>query len=129
MLLTVSLVPIAEEPHVLLSTMAYKSILLAMTDLLYRLHAHVDYFPSYDIIMSPPFKSMFFKNNLRSIHDEGVDYVISHYFAEHQLDRQSVSQVARAKGLVAAAEIKEEEDDEAFCDEAFLELERKTNQE
>lgn len=131
-LLTVSPVPLtatAEERHVLLSTMASKSILRAVADQLYRRHAHVDYFPSYDIIMSPPFKSMFFKNNLRSIHEEGVDYVMSHFFAEHQLEGQPVLRDLTATGHETADEAKEEEDDEAFCDEAFLELERKTNQE
>ncbi|MFJ5540031.1 GSCFA domain-containing protein [Vreelandella titanicae] len=131
-LLTVSPVPLtatAEERHVLLSTMASKSILRAVADQLYRRHAHVDYFPSYDIIMSPPFKSMFFKNNLRSIHEEGVDYVMSHFFAEHQLEGQPVLRDLTATGQETADEAKEEEDDEAFCDEAFLELERKTNQE
>ncbi|PKH57900.1 hypothetical protein CXF94_23960 [Halomonas sp. Choline-3u-9] len=130
-LLTVSPVPLtatAEERHVLLSTMASKSILRAVADQLYRRHAHVDYFPSYDIIMSPPFKSMFFKNNLRSIHEEGVDYVMSHFFAEHQLEGQPVPRDLTATGHETADEAKEEEDDEAFCDEAFLELERKTNQ-
>lgn len=130
-LLTVSPVPLtatAEERHVLLSTMASKSILRAVADQLYRRHAHVDYFPSYDIIMSPPFKSMFFKNNLRSIHEEGVDYVMSHFFAEHQLEGQPVLRDLTATGQETADETKEEEDDEAFCDEAFLELERKTNQ-
>lgn len=33
-----------------------------------------------------------------------------------------------ATGQETADEAKEEEDEEAFCDEAFLELERKTNQ-
>ena len=135
-LLTVSPVPLtatAEERHVLLSTMASKSILRSVADQLYRRHAHVDYFPSYDIIMSPPFKSMFFKNNLRSIHEEGVDYVMSHFFAQHQLEGQSAGNLQKSGDSQAPqypdpAETAEEEDDEAFCDEAFLELERKTNQ-
>ena len=135
-LLTVSPVPLtatAEERHVLLSTMASKSILRSVADQLYRRHAHVDYFPSYDIIMSPPFKSMFFKNNLRSIHEEGVDYVMSHFFAQHQLEGQSAGNLqksgdSQAPQHVVTTETAEEEDDEAFCDEAFLELERKTNQ-
>jgi hypothetical protein len=115
-LLTVSPVPLtatAEDRHVLISTMASKAILRAVADQLYRKYDFVDYFPSYDIIMSPPFKSMFFKNNLRSIHEEGVDFVMSHFFAEHKLE-------APAEQLDNT-----EVDDEEFCDEAFLELERK----
>lgn len=129
-LLTVSPVPLtatAEERHVLLSTMASKSILRAVADQLYRRHAHVDYFPSYDIIMSPPYKSMFFKNNLRSIHEEGVDYVMSHFFAQHRLENEADSKPADSSTFhKASPQPESEEDDEAFCDEAFLELERKT---
>lgn len=116
-LLTVSPVPLtatAENRHVLISTMASKAILRAVADQLYRKYDFVDYFPSYDIIMSPPFKSMFFKNNLRSIHEEGVDFVMSHFFAEHKLE----GQVEQSENT--------EVDDEEFCDEAFLELERKS---
>ncbi|MGS2744300.1 GSCFA domain-containing protein [Halomonas sp. LS-001] len=127
-LLTVSPVPLtatAEERHVLLSTMASKSILRAVADQLYRRHAHVDYFPSYDIIMSPPYKSMFFKNNLRSIHEEGVDYVMSHFFAQHRLENEIDSISDGLSALQKSAPPPDsEEDDEAFCDEAFLELER-----
>ncbi|WP_171051156.1 hypothetical protein [Halomonas sp. ATBC28] len=53
---------------------------------------------------------------------------MSHFFAEHQLEGQPVLRDLTATGQEAADETKEEEDDEAFCDEAFLELERKTNQ-
>lgn len=115
-LLTVSPVPLtatAEDRHVLVSTMASKAILRAVADALYHRHGHVDYFPSYDIVMSPPYRSMFFKNNLRSIHEEGVDHVMSHFFAQHGL-----------AGPVPETPATDPEDDEAFCDEAFLELAR-----
>lgn len=121
-LLTVSPVPLtatAEERHILISTMASKSILRAVADRLYRRHGNVDYFPSYDIIMSPPFKGMFFKNNLRSIHEEGVDYVMSHFFSEHQPQNQfTMINSALCKPAINYAI----EDDEVFCDEAFLDL-------
>lgn len=136
-LLTVSPVPLtatAEDRHVLLSTMASKSILRAVADQLYRLHEYVDYFPSYDIIMSPPFKGMFFKSNLRSIHEEGVDFVMSHFFSQHKLtDDDKIQQVVgqSVTGIGSDQSLAQEPsgddvDDEAFCDEAFLELERKT---
>ncbi|MEK9777275.1 MAG: GSCFA domain-containing protein, partial [Quisquiliibacterium sp.] len=134
-LLTVSPVPLtatAADRHVLLSTMASKSILRAIADKLYQRHAHVDYFPSYDIIMSPPYRGMFFKNNLRSIHEEGVDYVMSHFFDQHRLHSAATAPTIAAAanqtttpncGTCESAD-DAEEDDEAFCDEAFLELER-----
>lgn len=114
-MLTVSPVPLtatAEARHVLVSTMASKSILRAVADQIYRTFEHVDYFPSYDIIQSPPYRGMFFKSNLRSIHNEGVDHVMSHFFAQHVLGD-------------AAATGSAEVDDEIFCDESFLALARK----
>lgn len=126
-LLTVSPVPLtatAEDRHVLVSTMASKAILRAVADQLYRRHDNVDYFPSYDIIMSPPYKSMFFKSNLRTIHEEGVDYVMSHFFAEHRFEDVPGPQAAGVQEASAAPVLAEDDDDEAFCDEAFLELER-----
>jgi len=131
-ILTVSPVPLtatAEDRHVLISTMASKSILRAVADRLYQAYAHVDYFPSYDIILSPPYKSMFFKNNLRSIHEKGVDYVMSHFFGQHHLNDAVPATVAAEQtgaltwGTCGTIEYAEGAD-EAFCDEAFLELER-----
>lgn len=130
-LLTVSPVPLtatAENRHVLLSTIASKSILRAVADRLYQSHKHVDYFPSYDIIMSPPYRGMFFKNNLRSIHEEGVDYVMSHFFDQHCLHEaeatSAIEQTTVPACTACGAAENAEEDGEAFCDEAFLELER-----
>lgn len=118
-LLTVSPIPLTatvEDRHILLSTMASKSILRAVADELCRHYDHVDYFPSYDIVMSPPFKGMFFKNNLRSIHEGGVDYIMSHFFTEHMPQTTKCTE-----SLVFN---KTPQNDEAFCDEVFLDLEQ-----
>jgi len=58
---------------------------------------------------------------------------MSHFFAQHQLEGQSAGNLQKSGDSqtpqhVVTTETAEEEDDEAFCDEAFLELERKTNQ-
>jgi hypothetical protein len=138
-LLTVSPVPLTAtvmDRHVLLSTMASKSILRAVADRLYQLHDYVDYFPSYDIIMSPSYKSVFFKNNLRSIHVEGVDYVMPHFFSQHRLDDSIDKKVGAPDASLSAtpscracdSENTAEVDDEVFCDEAFLELDRQLPQ-
>jgi hypothetical protein len=73
----------------------------------------VDYFPSYEIIVSSPYRSMFFKNNLRNIHDEGVDYVMTHFFRQHQI------------GSVKIKEDDASAPSDDFCDEVFLELSKK----
>jgi hypothetical protein len=114
MLLTVSPVPLtatAEDRHVLVSTVHSKSILRAVAGELTRRFDFVDYFPSYEIVASPPFRGMFFQNNMRTVHDMGVDFVMSHFFAQHKPDDASQT---------GAAEI----DNEDLCDEVFLELER-----
>lgn len=117
-LLTVSPVPLtatAENTHVLVATMRSKSILRAVTSSLYEQYDFVDYFPSYEIIMSHPFRGMFFQNNLRTIHEQGVDFVMSHFFAVHgDGDKES------------SVECSEENED--FCDEVFLDLQNRATQ-
>jgi hypothetical protein len=114
MLLTVSPVPLtatAENRHVLVSTIHSKSILRAVAGELASRFDFIDYFPSYEIIMSPPFRGMFFQNNMRTVHEQGVDFVMSHFFAQH---KPAQSETGKSYDL----------DNEDFCDEVFLELER-----
>ncbi len=116
MLLTVSPVPLtatAERRHVLLSTMHSKSILRAVAGELARRFDFVDYFPSYEIVMSPPFRGMFFQNNMRTVHEQGVDFVMSHFFSQHRPD--------------ATDRLEAEGDNELLCDEVLLEAERSAN--
>ena len=117
-LLTVSPVPLtatAENTHVLVATMRSKSILRAVTSSLYDRYDFVDYFPSYEVIMSHPFRGMFFQNNLRTIHEQGVDFVMSHFFAVHgDGDKES------------SVECSEENED--FCDEVFLDIQNRATQ-
>jgi hypothetical protein len=117
-LLTVSPVPLtatAEKTHVLVATMRSKSILRAVTSSLYDQYDFVDYFPSYEVILSHPFRGMFFQNNLRTIHEQGVDFVMSHFFAVHD-GRGNQSDLTCAEG------------NEDFCDEVFLDLENRATQ-
>ena len=117
-LLTVSPVPLtatAENRHVLLSTMHSKSVLRAIAGELATQDDFVDYFPSYEIVASPPFRGMFFQNNLRTIHDDGVDYIMSHFFEQHNVTQRSQENLQNSADSV-----------EAFCDELFLELQRQT---
>jgi hypothetical protein len=117
-LLTVSPVPLtatAENRHVLLSTMHSKSVLRAIAGELAAQHDFVDYFPSYEIVASPPFRGMFFQNNLRTIHDAGVDYVLTHFFEQHNAAQRP-----------QANPNKNDDSVDVFCDELFLELQRQT---
>lgn len=82
-LLTVSPVPLvatASGDHALVATSYSKSVLRAVAGDLAGAHAAVDYFPSYEIIASPPTRAMFFEPNLRGIAQQGVDLVMGHFF-------------------------------------------------
>jgi hypothetical protein len=116
MLLTVSPVPLtatAENRHVLVSTVQSKSILRAVAGSMATGNSDIDYFPSYEIITSPNFRGMFYAENLRSIRPEGVDFVMSHFFAQH------------AQGRSEDTGEKAGEDDGDLCDEILLDVARK----
>ena len=82
---TVSPVPLtatASGDHVLTATTYSKSVLRAVAGDTTRKFDFADYFPSYEIIMSPVFRGAFFEANLRSVTPEGVDFVMSKFFEE-----------------------------------------------
>lgn len=86
-LLTVSPVPLtatASGEHVLTATSYSKSVLRGVAGELAQDHAHVDYFPSYEIITHPVFRGMFYAPNQRSVVPEGVEVVMSKFFADQE---------------------------------------------
>jgi hypothetical protein len=85
-LLTVSPVPLtatASGGHVLTSTIYSKSILRGVAGQLSTNQAHIDYFPSYEIVTNPALRSNAFDENLRSVRKDAVDVVMRHFFSEH----------------------------------------------
>lgn len=84
-ILTVSPVPLTATnsgKHVLVSTMYSKSILRAVAGQLANNRSFIDYFPSYEIINSAPFKATFFNPNLRTVNQVGVNHVMKSFFKE-----------------------------------------------
>lgn len=82
-LLTVSPVPLtatASGRHVLVATQHSKSILRSVAGELEASFPFCDYFPSYEIITTPPFRGMFFSPNLRTISKFGVNFVMNCFF-------------------------------------------------
>jgi hypothetical protein len=78
-LLTVSPVPLmatASGAHVLTATVYSKSILRAAAGYLASTYDFVDYFPSYEIISSHPYRATFFKPNMRDVSEAGVSHVM-----------------------------------------------------
>jgi len=85
-LLTVSPVPLTATMsgnHVLVATMESKSILRAVAGSL-RQQPYVDYFPSYELISSPPFRGTFFEPNQRSVTAAGVEHVMKTFFGAQE---------------------------------------------
>lgn len=82
-ILTVSPVPLTATKsgnHVITATMASKSILRAVAEDLCTNYKNIDYFPSYEIINSPAFKSAFFELNMRQVNPYGVRFVMNSFF-------------------------------------------------
>ena len=115
-LLTVSPVPLtatASTQHVLAATVYSKSVLRAAAGELYSLHQDVDYFPSYEIVASPFLRTKFFEKNMRSVSKRGVDLVMHHFFAAHELEAAP----QRAPQQVAI----DVPEDDPVCEDALLE--------
>lgn len=81
-LLTVSPVPLtatASHAHVLPATIYSKSVLRAVAGHLASSHPHIDYFPSYEIVSSFPYRGAFFESNMRNVATAGVDHVMKNF--------------------------------------------------
>lgn len=86
-ILTVSPVPLIatyEDRHVIISTIASKSILRAAVEEVMRSDSCISYFPSYEIITGPQSRGEFYESDLREITATGVEYVMS-VFTKHYL--------------------------------------------
>jgi len=82
-LLTVSPVPLVATNsgnHVLVATTESKAILRAVAGEVAAGAAWIDYFPSYEIISSPPAKGAFFEPDMRQVTSQGVDFVMDTFF-------------------------------------------------
>jgi hypothetical protein len=122
-LLTVSpvgLAATAEARSVMVSTAASKSVLRAAADELVRNHAHVDYFPSFEIVTGAWALGRFWAEGLREVSAAGVESVMQAFLDTRVPDlpratRPSPAAAATANpdGALAAAL-------DAECDERFL---------
>lgn len=118
-LLTVSPVPLtatASGKHVLVSTMYSKSTLRSVAGQLSSNQAHIDYFPSYEIVTNPRLHSTSFSENLRSVRKELVDAVMRHFFAEHAMPIDPSDNKDRLQQQPSPV------DQDIQCEEALLEV-------
>jgi hypothetical protein len=97
-LLTVSPVPLtatASSQHVLVATVQAKSTLRAAAGDIAADRGDTDYFPSYEMISSFPFKAKFYDENMRTVSRSGVDFVMRSFFKAihaHDLPDESETQ-------------------------------------
>jgi len=88
-LFTVSPVPLAAtatDQHVLVATTYSKAVLRAAVGQITQQYPFADYFPSFEIISTPPFKGGFFEPNMRAVTQTGVDFVMGHFLRAHGVD-------------------------------------------
>jgi hypothetical protein len=120
-ILTVSPVPLIatyEPRHVLVSTTVSKAILRVAADTAERQHAHVIYFPSYEIINSAHHEGRYWADDLRQVNELGVGHAMR-VFSRHFLGldeagpRATAPFAARAGTAAFAADV--------VCDEEVIE--------
>lgn len=112
MILTVSPVPLiatASGQHVLSATTYSKSVLRVAAEELASSESNIYYFPSYEIINSAAGRGYYFEPDLRSVNDNGVEFVMSHFFS---------GGLAKAFPKVRQYELKE---NGVVCDEDLIE--------
>lgn len=113
-ILTVSPVPLAATysgQHVLPATQYSKSVLRSVAGRMSQTLDYVDYFPSYEIISSPPFRGTFFRPDQRHVTAQGVSLVMNNFFADH-----GAATVTPLKTMAPS----DSEQIEAACEEELL---------
>jgi hypothetical protein len=84
-ILTVSPVPLIatyEPKHALVATTYSKSVLRVAAEEAVEANPHVDYFPSYEIIVGNYNKGAYYEDDMRSVREEGVSHVMG-VFMKH----------------------------------------------
>ena len=117
-ILTVSPVPLtatASAEHVLSSTVYSKSVLRAVAGFLQQTREDVDYFPSYELITSPPVRGAYFETNMRTVRPEGVEFVMQHF---SRGIGENLAPAAVSRAHLAPKEGAESSD--VFCDDILL---------
>ncbi len=123
-LFTVSPVPLtatASGQNVLVATTYSKSVLRAVCGALYGKFEDVDYFPSYEIIVSPSTRGFFYEPNMRSVNRHGVDHVMRTFLTAQGVETAGRGKRAGGqKGKKANGKAPVRKDD-VVCEEALLE--------
>jgi len=119
-LLTVSPVPLiatASNQHILVANQYSKSVLRSVAGDLATVRRDVDYFPSYELIASHPFGDRFYDSNLRAVTDDGVAWVMRHFFSA--LNINAKVPVLKEKSIKLHGEVNKTVSD-TVCEEELL---------
>jgi len=112
-LFTVSPVPLtatASGQHVMVATEYSKSVLRAAAGEVVLSDDGADYFSSYEIITSHPYRGAFFNDNMRTVTPDGVAFVMGNFF----------SALGPAKPVAADESKSLEYADDPQCEDALL---------
>lgn len=123
-LITVSPVPLtatATNNHVLVATTYSKSVLRAVAGELYDEYDEVDYFPSYEIIIAPWSRGIFYNSNLRTVASAGVDAAMRVFFLQHKLTKVRGQELGNIHPSHYTDHGNIQEDDDTVCEDALLE--------
>lgn len=105
-LFTVSLLPLvatASGEHVLVATTYSKSTLRAVCGAMTRSFDDVDYFPSYELVVSPFTRASFFESNLRSVTADGVASVMRVLLSAHGFNQPPSDALAPSSETILPA--------------------------
>ncbi|RUS64839.1 GSCFA family protein [Pseudorhodobacter sp. E13] len=120
---TVSPVPLtatASGQHVEVASSYSKSVLRAVCGALMEDHKDVDYFPSYEVIMSQTAHGTNFNSNYRTVRAEGVDKAMNLFMQAHKAG-MAAGTLHTAAQTMSEAEKDMTETDDLVCEEALLE--------
>ena len=123
-LLTVSPVPLtatASADHILTATIKSKSILRAVAASVVDAFDHVDYFPSYEIVSSFPYRGDFYESNLRSVTADGVAHVMKTFLRSLDDDADNVPAAALLPSATIEQEVAGDSEVDVVCEELMLE--------
>jgi hypothetical protein len=117
-LITVSPIPLAataSDSHVLTATVKSKSVLRAAASELYDEFPDIDYFPSYDLLMTPFLGGQAFEGDQRNVTKSSVEQVMNIFFAEQILTESPLDEASVPSQRMADAS-----PDALVCEEALL---------
>ncbi len=120
LLLTVSPVPLtatAENRHVLVSSVASKSILRAAADYFAREFEFVDYFPAFEIVTCPQDVRQNYEDNLRSVAPSAVEKVMGIFEASYEGAAEQSSDREKGEGAFISDEVGDVDCEDALLDQ------------